>query len=131
VPYRNNPLIDQGHALLAEAQAAASRGDPHGMIAAQTRSHFMDGLVGRLTAQWGRQLGQAEIRDVVAQAVDKAFDAISQGKPIGNLGGWLWKATSSAQSNTKRALSSVEKCRCAETTIALRPPDWGALTCIR
>lgn len=96
MPYRNKPLIDRGHALLAEAQAAAKKRDAHGMIAALAGSGFIDGLVGRLTARWGRQLGQSEIRDIVAQAIDEAFDAISQGKTVSNLGGWLWKTASNA-----------------------------------
>jgi DNA-directed RNA polymerase specialized sigma24 family protein len=36
---------------------------------------------------------------VVAQTVDKAFDAISQGRPVTNLGGWLWKASCNAVSD--------------------------------
>jgi DNA-directed RNA polymerase specialized sigma24 family protein len=91
VPYTNKSLTDHSHALLEEAQKAAVNGDAQGMIEALAGSGFLDGLVGRLTAQWRCQFGEAEIRDIVAHSVDKAFDAISQGKPVRHLGGWLWK----------------------------------------
>jgi DNA-directed RNA polymerase specialized sigma24 family protein len=96
LPYRNRPLIEQGLALLAQAQQAAARGEAQGMIEALAASGYLDGLVGRLTAQWGNQIGQAELRDIVAETVDKAFDAIAQGKTVTNLGGWLLKVAENA-----------------------------------
>ena len=96
MPFRNKHLIQQGLALLTQAQQAARRGDAHGMIEALAGSGYLDGLVGRLTAGWGNQIGQAELRDIVAETVDKAFDAIAQGKTVTNLGGWLLKVAENA-----------------------------------
>lgn len=96
VPYTNKLLIEQGLALLTQAQQAATRGDAHGMIEALAASGYLDGLVGRLTARWGKQIGPAELTDIVADSVDKAFEAITHGKPVTNLGGWLLKVAENA-----------------------------------
>ncbi|MDN2565291.1 sigma-70 family RNA polymerase sigma factor [Aquibium sp. A9E412] len=81
--------------LLRTATTAAARGDPIGMIEALTASGFLFGLVRRLQKQWSK-LPPTEVDDCVAVAVDSAFAAVSAGRPVRNLGGWLWKVASNA-----------------------------------
>ena len=77
--------------LMQEALQAAKDHRPDRMLEALAMSGFLDGLTRRLDAKWG-QIHRMDIEDCVAKAVDEAYDAISKGRQIRSLGGWLWKA---------------------------------------
>jgi DNA-directed RNA polymerase specialized sigma24 family protein len=83
------------------------------MIEALTASGFLYGLVRRLQRQWST-LPSSEIDECVAVAVDSAFAAVSGGRPVRNLGGWLWKVAANAAQDrwdadySERAYGAVE-----------------------
>ena len=87
--------------LFTVARKAAEDRQPDRMIEALAASGFLDGLVRRLDAKWG-QLPRMDIEDAVAQAVDGAYDAITQGRAIRSLGAWLWKAANNQADNRWR-----------------------------
>ncbi len=68
------------------------------MLEALAASGYMDGLVRRLEWHWS-SLPRHEIEDAVAEAVDSAYDAVSKGRPVSSLGGWLFKAASNIASD--------------------------------
>ena len=76
---------------MQEALQAAKDHRPDRMLEALAMSGFLDGLTRLLDGQWG-QMHRMDIEDCIAKAVDEAYNAISQGRKIRNLGGWLWKA---------------------------------------
>ena len=77
--------------LLQRAQEAVNTGEPLKMLEALTASGYLGGLRRRLQKQWDA-LPSSEVDECIAQAVDAAFAAVSQGRRISMLGGWLWKA---------------------------------------
>jgi DNA-directed RNA polymerase specialized sigma24 family protein len=77
---------------LQNARTAAQQGLPDVMLEELTRSGFLDGAVHGLERKWSGQLPRTEIEDAVAVAVDSAYATLRQGKPIRELGAWLWKA---------------------------------------
>ena len=83
--------IDDAARLLERAQEAANRGDPFKMLEALAASRYLDGLRRRLQKQWGA-LPWSEVDECIAQAVDAACAAVFEGRRIGILGAWLWKA---------------------------------------
>ena len=89
-PQNEQPLDSTPGDLLKAARKAAENKQPDGMIEALTISGFLDGLVGQLSYKWDA-LPRFEIEECVAQAVDSAYAAISNGRRVANLGGWLWK----------------------------------------
>lgn len=82
--------------LFQAAKAAASAGRPDDMLQALSASMFLDGLVRMHRKRWGQRLPETEIEDCVARSVDAAYDGIRAGKPVHNLGAWLWKVTDKA-----------------------------------
>ena len=84
----NSPTINEQ--LFERAREAAENKQPDVMIENLFLSKFIDGLVRRLSSKW-YALPQFEIVECVAVAVDSAYEAISGGRRITNLGGWLWK----------------------------------------
>ncbi len=78
--------------LLEKAQKAANRGDVIEMLEVLTASRYLDGVTRRLQEKWGRSLPWTEIDDCIAQSVDAACAAVTGGRPIRSLGGWLWKS---------------------------------------
>lgn len=91
--------ISERQALLAQASEAASRRDLTGMLEALFASGFIDGLTRRLQRQWDGRLGQVDVDQCIAQAVDAAYDAVAQGKSPRDLGPWLWKAAQNTASD--------------------------------
>ena len=83
--------IDDAAQLLERAQEAVNRGNTVKMLEALTASRYLDGLRRRLQKQWGT-LPSSEVDECVAQAVDAACAAAFEGRRIGTLGAWLWKA---------------------------------------
>lgn len=83
--------IDDAGRLLQRAQAAVNGGEPLEMLEALTASGYLDGLKRRLQKRWDA-LPPPEVDECIAQAVDAACDAVFQGRRIGMLGAWLWKA---------------------------------------
>lgn len=77
--------------LFQAAKAAASEGRPDDMLQALNASMFLDGLVRIHRKRWGKKLPEAEIEECIANSVDAAYDGIRVGKPVYNLGAWLWK----------------------------------------
>lgn len=77
--------------LMAKAQEAVSHSDPVGMLEALYASHYLDGLFRRLQAQWPR-LPRADVEDCIAEAVNAAFETVSTGRQVSQLGAWLWKS---------------------------------------
>lgn len=77
--------------LLQRAQEAVNAGEPLKMLEALTASGYLGGLRRRLQKEWD-SLPSSEVDECVAQAVDAALAAVSRGRRIGNLGGWLWKS---------------------------------------
>ena len=73
------------------AKQGAARGEPHRMLEALALSGFLDGLVRSLNTKWAR-MPVDEVKDCIALAVDSAYQAISQGRSVRDLGAWLWKA---------------------------------------
>lgn len=90
-----------GGNLFTIAQKAAEERQPDRMIEALAACGFLDGLVRRLEKKWGR-LPRIELEEVVAQAVDSAYDSISGGRQVRNLGAWLWKASDNRASDRWR-----------------------------
>lgn len=84
--------IDDAVRLLQRAQAAVNGGEPLEMLKALTASGYLDGLRRRLQKQWDA-LPSSEVDECIAQAVDAACAAVFQGRRIGTLGAWLWKAS--------------------------------------
>ena len=80
--------------FLEVARRAAAAGQPDRMLEALVASRFLDGLTRRLENDWHGRLPRAEIEDCVAIAVDGAYDAVAHGRPVRNLGAWIWKAAS-------------------------------------
>lgn len=78
--------------LLKIAAEAARKHQPDRMLEALGASGYLDGLIRRLEARW-RKLDRMNIEECVAQAVDRAYEAITQGRRIDNLGAWLWKTS--------------------------------------
>lgn len=77
--------------LLQRAQEAVNDGEALKMLEALTASGYLDGLRRRLQTRWD-SLPPSEVDECVAQAVDAALAAVSQGRRISTLGAWLWKA---------------------------------------
>ena len=77
--------------ILERARIAAQDGRSADLIKDLTLSGYIDGLVRRLSYTWDA-LPRFEIEICVANAVDSVCEAIAGGRPISNLGGWLWKA---------------------------------------
>lgn len=82
--------------LFQVAKAAASSGRPDDMIQALSASMFLDGLVRMHRTRWGQRLPEAVVEECIAHSVDAAYDAIRSGKPVHNLGAWLWKVADKA-----------------------------------
>ncbi len=80
--------------FLEVARQAAAAGQPDRMLEALVASGFLDGLTRRLENDWRGRLPRPEIEDCVAIAVDRAYDAVARGRPVRNLGAWIWKAAS-------------------------------------
>ena len=78
--------------LLQRAQEAVNRGDVLGMLEALTASGYLDGLTRRLQKKWSGSLPWSVVDDCIAQSVDAACAAASQGRSIRSLGAWLWKS---------------------------------------
>ena len=78
--------------LLERAQQAVNRSNVVDMLQALAASRYLDGLTRRLQKKWGRSLPYTEVDDCIAQSVDAACAAVSQGRPIRSLGAWLWKS---------------------------------------
>ena len=87
----NNTALSSPEELLKVASEAAREHQPDKMLEALAASGFIDGLTRRLKGKWGR-LPRIEIEECVAKAIDKVYEAITQGRSIRNLGAWLWKA---------------------------------------
>jgi DNA-directed RNA polymerase specialized sigma24 family protein len=99
--------------LFQAAKAAASEGRPDDMLQALSASMFLDGLVRMHQKRWGQRLPASEIEDCIAHSVDAAYDAIRAGKPVHNLGAWLWKVANKAAQDRwtkdyRRRLGSAE-----------------------
>jgi DNA-directed RNA polymerase specialized sigma24 family protein len=73
-------------------QAALSRA-PDRMLEALAASGLLDGITRRLENRWRGRIPRPEIEDCVALAVDSAYDAVSSGRMVRNLGAWIWKAS--------------------------------------
>jgi len=71
------------------------------MVEALHASGYLDGLVRRLQKQWSH-LPRADVDDCVAEAVNSAFEAVSGGRRISQLGAWLWKAVDNLASDRWR-----------------------------
>jgi hypothetical protein len=82
--------------LFQAAKAAAADGRPDDMLQALSASMFLDGLVRLHRKRWGQRLPASEIEDCIAQSVDVAYDGIRAGKPVHDLGAWLWKVADKA-----------------------------------
>ena len=78
--------------LLEKAQEAANRGDVITMLEALAASGYLVGLTRRLQRKWGGSVPWGEVDDCIAQSVDAACAAVSQGRSIRSLGAWLWKS---------------------------------------
>ena len=81
--------IDAGK-LMENAQQAINRGDVVNMLDALAESRYLDGLTRRLEKKWD-SLPALEVMDCIGQAVDAACARAFRGKPIRNLGAWLWR----------------------------------------
>ena len=90
-PDTENTVLSPLDVLMQDALQAAKEHRPDRMLEALAMSGFLDGLTRRLDAKW-EQMHRMDVEDCVAKAVDEAYNAISQGRKIRNLGGWLWKA---------------------------------------
>jgi DNA-directed RNA polymerase specialized sigma24 family protein len=82
--------------LFQAAKAAAAQGRPDDMLHALGASMFLDGLVRMHRKRWGQRLPASEIEDCIAESVDAAYDGIRAGKPVHDLGAWLWKVADKA-----------------------------------
>lgn len=82
--------------LFQAAKAAAAEGRPDDMLQALGASMFLDGLVRMHRKRWGQRLPASEIEDCIAESVDAAYDGIRAGKPVHDLGAWLWKVADKA-----------------------------------
>lgn len=91
-----------GFKLLAQAQAAARRGDAAGMIEALMASGFLDGLVRKIEFAYSG-LDRSDVEDAVAAAAGDAFDAIRSGRAVTQIGGFLNRAA------TNRAIDRWER----------------------
>lgn len=91
-----------GLKLLAQAQAAARRGDAPGMIAALMASGFLDGLVRKIEYAYSG-LDRSDVEDAVAAAAGDAFDAVRSGRAVTQLGGFISRAA------TNRAIDKWER----------------------
>jgi DNA-directed RNA polymerase specialized sigma24 family protein len=87
---------------LEVAKRAAANKQPDEMIVALATSHYFDGLKSRLWRNWHGRMPESELDECIAVAVDSAYDAVRQGRSIGNLGAWLWKAASNRASDCWR-----------------------------
>ena len=94
--------VDHAAWLLQRAQVAVNRGNPLDMLEDLTASGYLDGLRRRLQKQWSA-LPSSEVDECVAQAVDAACAAASQGRPISALGAWLWKTAANIANDRWRA----------------------------
>jgi DNA-directed RNA polymerase specialized sigma24 family protein len=81
----------RGIDFLEVARQAAAARQPERMLEALDASKFLDGLTRRLESRWRGRLPRAEIEQCVAVAVDAAYDAVANGKPVRSLGAWIWK----------------------------------------
>jgi DNA-directed RNA polymerase specialized sigma24 family protein len=81
----------RGINFLEVARQAAAARQPERMLEALHQSRFLDGLTRRLAYRWRSRLPRLEIEQCVAMAVDAAYAAVADGKPVSSLGGWLWK----------------------------------------
>lgn len=95
--------IEKAAQLLERAQHAVNRGDLVGMLDALTASGYLDGLTRRLQQKWGSSLPSPEVDDCIAQAVDAACAAVSEGRSIRKLGAWLWKAATNTANDKWRS----------------------------
>lgn len=93
----------EGQALLVQAAGAAARRDLGGMLEALFASGFLDGLTRRLQKQWQGRLGQADVDECIAYAVDAAYEAAAKGKAARELGPWLWKAAQNTATDRWKA----------------------------
>ncbi len=80
-------------AALERAREAAANRDPEGMATALYASPILDGLVRRIDQRYHR-LQLEDAQDAVAEAVEALYAAVSQGRRIFSLGGYLWKVAS-------------------------------------
>jgi hypothetical protein len=87
------------------AKQAAARGEPHRMLEALALSGFLDGLVRSLSTKWAR-MPEDEVKDCIALAVDKTYQAISQGRSVRDLGAWLWKIADNTVTSYKMCLQA-------------------------
>jgi DNA-directed RNA polymerase specialized sigma24 family protein len=81
----------RGIDLLEVARQAAAERQPERMLEALEASRFLDGLTHRLEGRWRGRLPRLEIEQCVAVAVDAAYAAVADGKPVRSLGAWIWK----------------------------------------
>jgi DNA-directed RNA polymerase specialized sigma24 family protein len=86
--------IERGNNFLQIAHEAAAARQPERMLEALEASRFLDGLIRRLERLWRGQLPRSEIDQAVACAVDAAYDAVAEGRPVRSLGAWIWKVAS-------------------------------------
>ncbi len=84
------PTVEDGISLLDIAQKAAVAKDVLGMVEALHASGYLDGLVRRIRAKWS-DLPREDVRDCVAEAVNSVYEAVTDGRRVGQLGAWLWK----------------------------------------
>jgi DNA-directed RNA polymerase specialized sigma24 family protein len=104
VPEAEQQHHRSGEEWLEIAVQAAEQRKPDLMVEALTRSGFLDGLMGRLGKQWGSTLPRAELEDAIGTAVDAAYAAVVRGRPIRNLGAWIWKVASNEATDRWRGL---------------------------
>jgi hypothetical protein len=76
---------------LRQARAAGTRKDLKGMLAAIHRSRILDGILRRLERRW-RSLHPLDLDRILGEVVDEFYAAVSNGRNVRNVGGWLWNA---------------------------------------
>ena len=120
--------IEKAAQLWERAQHAVNRGDLVGMLDALTASGYLDGLTRRLQQKWGSSLPSPEVDDCIAQAVDAACAAVSEGRSIRKLGAWLWKAATNTANDKWRSDYAHSSWRSGVLVEAAHPDLADALT---
>ena len=115
--------MDDAAKLLERAQEAVNRDDVVEMLRALTASRYLDGLTRRLQKEWGDSLPWIVIDDCIAQAVDAACAAVSDGRAIRTLGAWLWKSAYNI-ADDKWKLDYAHRSKFDDTTVP-DTPDAG------
>ena len=106
--------------LMEKAQEAVNRSDVLAMLEALTASGYLDGLTRRLQKKWSGSLPWSEVDDCIAQSVDAACGAVSQGRAIRSLGAWLWKSADKI-AHDKWRLDHARRRRFDEGTVPASP----------